>query len=459
MFKSIDRKGVTRRIAGIAVVLAVVCIAGCAAQANPGNPTPSATSPTTVPEADSFGVIDANSWADQYPNEYATYQQNSQNSEEGKADYLEEYPEIKVLGLGYGYANYYTEPLGHTYSLETVENNGRVSSKSTVGCIACKSAQFNSIVDAAGDSYDWKAPFWDTVLTLDEGITCANCHQNDDPSQLKVTRQQWIEALGDDAGTRSLSGEVCGQCHCDYSMSPTTGEPTSPYTGISTMTPDAALAYYDANGYADWTYSSTGAKMIAVRHSEYEYNYGGSGNHMTQLGYDCADCHMPVETDAEGNAYSSHYWQSPLENSELIANDCSTCHADLVGEVKQTQATIDGRTHEIGERCADFIHNFEDAIQQGSLTEDQTARLQTIQRDAAFYWNSAAAENSEGAHNSALYTEVLDKAEALLNDGDVILGKASTVQGFETWKDAQGDIFHSTITEKNLPPTTTASAQ
>lgn len=437
----------------LAATLAVaVFVAACAPKANPGNPTPEATSPTTVPEADKFGVIDADSWASQYPNQYKTYEQNSQNSESGKADYLAEYPETKVLGLGYGYANYYTEPRGHTYSLDTIENNGRVSAKSTVGCIACKSPQFNAIVDQAGDSFNWKAPFWDTVLQLDEGISCANCHENSDPSQLKITRQQWIEALGSDASSHSLSGEVCGQCHCDYSMSPTTGEPTSPYNGVSTMTPEQALKFYDDNNYVDWTYASTGAKMISVRHSEYEYNYGGTGNHMTQLGYDCADCHMPTEVDSTGEAYTSHYWQSPLENATLIENDCSSCHADLVSEVKATQKEIDGRTHKIGERAADFVHNFEAAIQNNTITDEQKTRLQTIQRDASFYWNSAGAENSEGAHNSALYTEVLDKAEALLNEGDVILGKTSTVEGFEAWKDAQGDIFHSAITEKNLPP-------
>jgi nitrite reductase (cytochrome c-552) len=443
--------------ATVVVVALTACVVGCAPKTNPGNATPEATSPTYVPSADKFGVVDASSWADQYPNQYRTYEQNSENNEDGKADYLETNPEIKVLGLGYGYANYYTEPRGHTYSLDTVEHNGRVSAKTTVGCIACKSAQFNALVDQAGNNFNWKAPFWDTVLTLDEGITCANCHENDDPSQLKVTRQQWITAMGNDAGTRSLSGEVCGQCHCDYSMSPTTGEPTSPYTGISTMTPDQALKYYDDNNFVDWTYASTGAKMIAVRHSEYEYNYGGAGNHMTQLGYDCADCHMPTETDANGEAYTSHYWQSPLDNTEMIKNDCSNCHKDLVSEVRATQATIEARTTEVGQRCADFIHNFENAINEGKLTNDQLSRLQTIQRDAAFYWNSAAAENSEGAHNSALYTDVLNRADALLNEGDVILGKASTQANFQAWAAAQGDIFHSTITEKNLPPTTTAS--
>lgn len=96
-------------------------------------------------EADEFGVIDASQWADIYPNEYNTYLENAKNApgdyqaflDEGgvdttsvgtdlvddftsdKANFLDDdqYPEIKTLGKGYGYAKYYTEPAGHTYSL------------------------------------------------------------------------------------------------------------------------------------------------------------------------------------------------------------------------------------------------------------------------------------------------------------------------------------------------------
>lgn len=101
-------------------------------------------------------------------------------------------------------------------------------------------------------------------------------------------------------------------------------------------------------------------------------------------------------------------------------------------------------------RAADFIHNFEDAIAAGTLTDEQVARLQKIQRDSAFYWNSVAAENSKGAHNTALYESTLQKAEELLNEGDMILGKASTVEGFQAWADAHADELHSKITDASL---------
>ena len=233
------------------------------------------------------------------------------------------------------------------------------------------------------------------------------------------------------------------------------GEPTSPYYGgTDSMVPEKALEFYDEYNFSDWTYASTGAKMLAVRHAEFEFNYGGEGSYMANLGYTCKDCHMGVATADDGSTYTNHHWTSPLENEELIANDCSRCHnpnepghVDLVTEVKAIQDDIDGRTHELGLRAEQFIFNFEDKVsveeevdgemtkvfdmdtaKANGLTEDQVARLQQIQREACYYWNYAAAENSEGAHNPALYNELLDKGNELLDEADEILGVDSHVE-------------------------------
>lgn len=451
----------------VAVMVLAFALFACAPKQNPGNPVPKAEAPSEVPAADEHGVIVSSSWKDIYPNEYRTYLDNDKNfppkeeyaevtaetpdtttpdvsnysleQADEKANYIadDQYPEIKILGKGYGYAKYYTEPAGHTFSLWSIKNNGRVSEKSKAQCITCKTPQFlydvQGYTDVNGNKVDpkidWTDPFYETLDTYDENIACANCHVNNDPTQLQVLREDWIRCMGDDADTASLQGQVCGQCHCDYSMDATiekNGEPRSPYYGgLDSMTPDKALQFYDEYDVCDWVYESTGAKMLAVRHAEYEFCYGGDGNHMTNLGYDCNDCHMPVEVDSEGNAYTSHYWQSPLDNQELIDKDCSKCHADIKAEVKAWQEDIDGRSHEQGLRTADFIKNFEAAVAEGNLSDSDLSRLQWIQRAAAFYWNYAAAENSEGAHNPTLYNYCIDKGNELLDEGDSILGVKS----------------------------------
>ena len=360
-----------------------------------------AQAPESVPEADSFGVITSDSWRDIYPNEYLTYLENADNVPpeyaeitatepdttsvgidqmdsfvSDKAAFLEMYPEIKTLGKGYGYAKYYTEPAGHTYSLWSIEHNGRLgdvrggTSKGKLSCYACKTPQihFEAAAEDDGSGEYWTQPVGVGVDHFTENISCANCHVNDNPTMLNVLRADWVRAMGDDADTVPMQAQVCGQCHCDYSMAPTgedaiapfdDGEPTSPYYGgTASMVPEKALEFYDEYNFADWVYQSTGAKMLAVRHAEFEFNYGGEGSYMANLGYTCKDCHMGVETADDGTAYTNHHWRSPLENEELIANDCSRCHnpdepghVDLVTEVRAIQDDIDGRTHQLGLRA------------------------------------------------------------------------------------------------------------
>ena len=482
-------------VAIVAVVGIIVGLAACAPKANTttvGNPTPNVQQSNATPTPDKFGVVKASQWAEEYPYEYKSYLANSTNTppasdynggeycaegypsktedvtsalpegyqyvDANKLDYLETNPEIKTLGKGYGYAKYYTEPASHVFSVWTVTHNGRVSdgAKTKAACITCKSPQYSNLVDMEGAEVHAR-PFNDVVGEIDENISCASCHANtpmkDGKVYLEVDRAEWIRSMGDDAGN-TIEGEVCGQCHCDYSMAPGTSIPTSPYdNGRVDMVPEKALQWYDDHEFVDWTYSSTGAKMLAIRHAEYEFIYGGDndilpmGSHMQNLGYDCGDCHMATTTAEDGTVYASHEWISPLDNKELIDRDCSSCHADIVAEVRAIQNEIDPATTVLGQRCEQFIKNLEikvateqdDAANPGTkvlkLDEEfatsngidatTLARLQWLQRASCYYWNLAAAENSEGAHNPTYYKYCLDKGNELLDEGDKLLGMSS----------------------------------
>ena len=466
-------------VAIVAVVGIIVGLAACAPKANTttvGNPTPNVQQSNATPTPDKFGVVKASQWAEEYPYEYKSYLANSTNTppasdynggeycaegypsktedvtsalpegyqyvDANKLDYLETNPEIKTLGKGYGYAKYYTEPASHVFSVWTVTHNGRVSdgAKTKAACITCKSPQYSNLVDMEGAEVHAR-PFNDVVGEIDENISCASCHANtpmkDGKVYLEVDRAEWVRSMGADAGN-TIEGEVCGQCHCDYSMAPGTSIPTSPYdNGRVDMVPEKALQWYDDHEFVDWTYASTGAKMLAIRHAEYEFIYGGDndilpmGSHMQNLGYDCGDCHMATTTAEDGTVYASHEWISPLDNKELIDRDCSSCHADIVAEVRAIQNEIDPATTVLGQRCEQYIKNLEtkvateqdDAANPGTkvlkLDEEfatsngidatTLARLQWLQRASCYYWNLAAAENSEGAHNPTYYKYCLDK--------------------------------------------------
>ena len=482
-----------RKIAIVLCVMVVVGIvaglAACAPKANKngyGNPTVNVKAANEEPTPDKYGLVKADQWKDAYPYEYESYLANATNTppkedyidgkyaangaskddttsalpegytyvDASKADYLQTNPEIKILGKGYGYAKYYTEPASHVFSLWTVSHNGRVGDgeKTKAACITCKSPQYSNLVDMEGEEVHLR-PFNEVIGDLDENISCASCHAND-PMTLEVDRAEWVRSMGADHDVASLQGQVCGQCHCDYSMAPGTSIPTSPYdNGRADMVPDKALQWYDDHNFVDWTYASTGAKMLAIRHAEYEFIYGGDnvtlpmGSHMQQLGYDCNDCHMATTKAKDGTVYTDHHWINPTENEELIARDCSSCHKDIKAEVKAWQNEIDPATTKLGNRCAKYIENLESKVakkqddpanagQQILVFDEETAnangidstkleRLQWLQRASCYYWNLAAAENSEGAHNPAYYRYVLERGNQMLDEADALLGMSS----------------------------------
>jgi nitrite reductase (cytochrome c-552) len=490
-------------VVAVAVIAAIAALAACAPKQRTTEQKPesmqaanvaeqraelSKTAPSSVPAADEFGVIRAEAWKDIYPNEYNSYLKNAENvppeyaevtatspdntsagisanmdKTSTKMNYLETNPEIKTLGKGYGYAKYYTEPAGHTYSIWSIEHNGRLGdmtqTKGILACYACKTPQIHFDAESQGgnEAFAWKTNAGQGVGKYTENVSCANCHVNDDPTKMNIIRADWKRVMGSDWESNSLGvpqeGMVCGQCHCDYSMALgeiapyNNGEPTSPYEGgLDSITPEKALKFYDDYGFSDWTYASTGAKMLSVRHAEFEFYYAmDGGSKMFKQGYNCADCHMPLTKADDGSTYTSHHWISPLENEELVKNDCNTCHGDIAAAVKEWQADIDGRTTELGRRAANFIKNLEakvakdvdgtltfdmETAKANGLSEDQVAQLQKIQREACYYWNLAAAENSEGAHNKALYNRLLEEGNKLLDEGDKILGVESSAAKF-----------------------------
>ncbi len=430
------------KIAVWLLVIATLCVAfalyACAPNENKaGRADQKATSKPVAqkventPETDEYGVVDADAWANIYPDQYKTYQANAENSTEGKHNYLELYPALNTMYKGYAFALGYDEAASHLYSLDSVKNSPRTIKKEQLAnCISCKTPQFTATVNS-GNTDIYKQKFSDTVGQYTENISCWNCHEND-PSQLSVGNKFFLKSLGVDATNYSkapLASQTCGQCHNEYYFDSTTKEPLNPYSGTAQMTPDAILAYYDSKNFSDWNHGSTGAPMIKVQHPEFETVYGGSSTTMARIGYTCADCHMGTQENSSGAAYSSHEWKSPLENEDLIKNDCSNCHSDLKSEVLAVQASEESRvtsisekiedvTNKIASKYSDEIASIKAAREAGDKpsASEGLAKLWKLQRNAQFYWDFVMVENSEGAHNPTLTDETLDKAEAAANE-------------------------------------------
>ena len=361
--------------------------------------------------ASADGVVSAEEWKAVYPEIAVSMGDNAKN--ELHVSYLEESPYLVNIYEGYGFAKDYESARGHSYTLEDVAATERPHA--TANCLTCKSPNFTKLVNDQGVGV-YTMDFNEVHASLNESISCYNCHENSAGTngQLVVTHSYVHTALGDNVKTIPESTMVCGQCHIEYYFAPETKETSMPYSSLDEMTPEAILAYYDEIGFADWTQESTGAKMLKVQHPELEtFTHGKHAGLLT-----CADCHMPIERTEEGKVYHSHMLQSPLENEALLET-CATCHGDtdMVAFVHRIQDEITGRETEVGTKLSEFKDALAEANQSGSMSEDELEEIRYIYRSAQWYFDFCYVENSEGAHNSQLSRDCLDRSEQLIEDG------------------------------------------
>ena len=358
-------------------------------------------------------MLTAKDWESAYPEIYASYSMNSEN--DSAEDYVADYPMISTLFEGYGFAKFYGGARGHTYVIEDVTSTGRPHAMAN--CFTCKTPDFTVTANEMGDAA-YSLAFEDVLQQVNEPLSCYNCHGNTG-STLMVTHQYLAKALGCDLKQVDAATLTCAQCHVDYYFAPETKATTLPYTSLASMNPDDILDYYnnllvDGEVFADYVHPRTGVRQIMINHPEFEtYTGPGSVHNGT---FTCADCHMGTITTADGSTYPDHYLRSPLENQELIDSTCSQCHEDLPGKVHAIQEAAEARTYEIGYQLEDLTEKLAAAVESGEYTDEELDALRMSYRSAQFYWNFVFVENSEGAHNSKLTNDCLDKSEALIEE-------------------------------------------
>ena len=409
------------------LLTALMVLSLCACQKKAEEPAPETPAPSeTAEQSEETGfrtaqvvqtgsgvtVKTAQDWAAEYPEIYASYLANEENTE--VHDYTKDYPMIPIIYEGMAFSKFYGSARGHVYTVEDVTSTGRPHA--LANCFSCKTPDFTAMVNEMGDAA-YQIPFEDALKEINEPISCYNCHANTG-NELVVTHTYLSDAMGTDLDKVDARTLSCGQCHVEYYFAPGTKATTLPYQNLDTMTPDAILDYYnrtivDGQPFADYTNPRTGVRQIKVQHPEFETYMGAGSVHADT--FTCADCHMGEATAADGTTYISHTWISPLENDALMENTCAQCHADLKGQVRAIQEETERRTYAVGYELEALTEKLVDAIESGNYTEQELDAIRAVARDAQFYWDFVFVENSEGAHNSALDKDCLNKAEALAN--------------------------------------------
>lgn len=361
------------------------------------------------------GTLSAEEFGKFYPKQYDTYMKNAEMSNEGSKyggsleyDNLTQWPFLKEIFAGYGFAIEYNEDRGHVYTLEDVKKIKRINENSISACWTCKSANVPGLVAEMGDTY-YSTNFHELTDKMTEPITCANCH---DPQtmNLVITQPPLRDALSrlgkdpDKLTTQELRTLVCAQCHVEYYFTDDKKIVTFPWD--KGFTPDDILAYYEELGFSDWQHPKAGVGEIKVQHPEYE-TFIGSVHY--EAGLSCADCHMPYMM-VGGEKISSHWWTSPLKH---INESCMTCHREdaewLKERVFYTQDKVADTMARVGTINVEAIEAIAAAEAQGANQEilDEARKLQ---RKAQFYIDWVGAENSMGFHNPQLIFDTLNKS-------------------------------------------------
>ena len=361
------------------------------------------------------GTINASDWNSIYPEIVVSMKANDKNTY--VLDYLEQDPYLVNIYEGYGFAKDYGSARGHEYTLEDVAKTQRPHPMAN--CLTCKTPNFAKLVNDMGVSA-YKMDFNEAMELMEENISCYTCHGNEagNKGEIVITHSYVTKALGENMSAIDPATLSCGQCHIEYYFTPEDKETMMPYSDKASMTPDAILAYYDAMDFADWTQESTGTKLLKAQHPEMETFL--QGKHAADL--NCADCHMEIIQEDNGNVYFSHELKSPLE-SEYLLSTCAVCHedTDMVAMVRNLQARITARETEVGNKLSEFKTALADAVAEGKKTEEELDAIRKIHREAQWYFDFCYVENSEGAHNSELANYCLDTSEAKIEEGMKLL--------------------------------------
>ena len=420
----VDKNRSEKKLDIIMIIVGVVCLAVFAASlgnsirlAKLENKKVSGISEITVPDVPdvkterAYGVVSAAEWSAYYSDIYKSYMANAGNTGHGgvRIKYTETDPDIQTLYSGYGFAYYYTEAVGHNYTLQDVAETTRPHK--LANCLTCKTPDMTAMVNALGTSV-YSTDFDTVYAAVSEPISCYNCHGNT-PGTIVITHDYMADAMNADidAGKVPASSVSCAQCHIEYYFDPATKATKAPYKGVAEATPDAILAYYNSTGFYDFENPNTGVRMIKVQHPEFETYYGKGSKHKGM--YTCADCHMGVSYNEKGDPYANHYLSSPLDNKDLIKTTCKMCHTDLAAQIKAIQDNTTKREKQISAKLVEINKKLAAAIEGGTLPQETIDQIKALDRDAQFYWDFVYVENSEGAHNSTLTNYCLDRAEEL----------------------------------------------
>lgn len=374
-------------------------------------------------------------WGQSFPREFNSWESTKKMEENTKyggsaqRDHLAQNPLLPILWAGFAFAKDYNAPRGHYWALDDVNNTKRIGPTTPATCYTCKSPDVPRVMARDGVAAFYAGSFADMKKEIKNPIGCADCHNNKTMT-LQISRPALKEAykrMGKDitkASQQEMRSLVCAQCHVTYYFNDkVTNELVFPWDdGIDA---DEIDKYYERVGFSDFTNAISGAKIIKVRHADYEVY--SKGIHSFR-GVSCADCHMPYRSEG-GIKYTDHQIRSPLLN---MANSCQVCHRWSDKEIRDRVYSIQDKTREMlkaAEESVARLHlEIRNALDLGA-TDAEVEKARHLVRRAQMYWDFIAATNGMGFHAPQESARVLNKSLQLSTEGRMEIGRVRSKYG------------------------------
>ena len=363
---------------------------------------------------------------------------------------LDEDPRLRTMWAGYAFATDFREERGHAYMLDDQTFTERQTVTQQPGtCMHCHASVYVPYKRLGGGDLikGFEAmnqmKYQEARTRVAHPVACIDCH---DPAtmQLRVTRPGFLEGIkkvkagqgitdydvNRDATRQEMRAFVCGQCHVEYYFKGPEKRLTYPWD--KGLKADEILAYYEENGFKDWTHAESGAPTLKAQHPEFEmWNQGVHA----RSGVACADCHMPYQR-VGAMKISDHHVQSPLLN---VNRACQTCHRWSEEELRQRVHTIQDRTFQVRNVAMDalvaLIGDIKMARSSGA-TDAMLEQPRRHQRRAQFLLDFIEAENSMGFHAGQEAVRVLALSVDETRRGQAALPGRGATAGERTTFDA-----------------------
>ena len=359
---------------------------------------------------------------------------------------LEEDPRLKTMWAGYAFATDFREERGHAFMLEDQTYTERQDVVQQPGtCMHCHASVYVPYKQLGGGDLIKgfetmnRMKYQEARTKVAHPVACIDCH---DPStmQLRVTRPGFLEGIkavkaaqgvagydvNRDATRQEMRAFVCGQCHVEYYFKGPEKRLTYPWD--KGLRADEILAYYEDNGFKDWTHAESGAPVLKAQHPEFEmWNQGVHA----RSGVACADCHMPYQRTGAMKV-SDHHVRSPLLN---VNRACQTCHHWDEQELRERVHTIQDRTYQVRNVAMDALVALIGDIRtarDGGATDAALEGARRHQRRAQFLLDFIEAENSMGFHADQEAVRVLALSIDETRRGQASLPGAKATAGAQT---------------------------